>query len=63
MNPGDPVRTAKPIRSPKTGAMLPQEGIFVRMIENLGRKLVLVNFGTAGYEYVFPEEITVSEDD
>jgi hypothetical protein len=36
---------------------LPREGTFVRAVENLGRKLILVNFGTAGDEYLFPEEI------
>jgi hypothetical protein len=27
------------------------------MVENMGRQLILVNFGTAGHEYIFPEEI------
>lgn len=36
---------------------MPREGTFVRADENLGRKLILVNFGTAGDEYLFPEEI------
>jgi len=27
------------------------------MVENMGRQLILVNFGAAGYEYIFPEEI------
>jgi hypothetical protein len=57
MKPGDPLTTIKPIRSQKTGTLLPREGIFVRVVENLGRKLILVNFGNAGYEYLFPEEI------
>ena len=57
MRPGDPLKTNRPIRSQKTGTLLPREGTFVRAVENLGRKLILVNFGTAGNEYLFPEEI------
>jgi hypothetical protein len=57
MNSGDSLKTTKPIRSKKTGAMLPREGTFVRAVENLGRQLILVNFGTAGEEYLFPDEI------
>jgi hypothetical protein len=26
-------------------------------VENLGRQLILVNFGSAGEEYLFPDEI------
>jgi hypothetical protein len=57
MRPGDPLKTSKPIRSQKTGVVLPREGTFVRAVENMGRQLILVNFGAAGYEYLFPEEI------
>jgi hypothetical protein len=57
MSPGDLLKTSKPIRSQKTGVVLPREGTFVRMVENMGRQLILVNFGQAGYEYLFPEEI------
>ncbi len=57
MNPGDSLKTTKPIRSQKTGVMLPREGTFVRAVENMGRQLILVNFGTAGEEYLFPHEI------
>jgi hypothetical protein len=57
MRPGDPLKTSRPIRSQKTGTLLPREGTFVRAVENLGRELILVNFGTAGDEYLFPEEI------
>jgi hypothetical protein len=57
MKPGDPLKISKAIRSPRTGVLLPREGTFVRAVENLGRNLILVNFGTAGYEYLFPEEI------
>jgi hypothetical protein len=59
MNPGDSLKTTKPIRSQKTGIMLPREGTFVRAVENMGRQLILVNFGTAGEEYLFPDEISV----
>lgn len=57
MRPGDPLKTSKLIRSQRTGVLLPREGTFVRAVENLGRKLILVNFGVAGEEYLFPEEI------
>jgi len=57
LKPGDPLKVVKPIRSQKTGTFLPREGTFVRAVENMGRKLILVNFGTAGEEYLFPEEI------
>lgn len=57
MRPGDLLKTAKPIRSQKTGVLLPREGTFVRMVENMGRQLILVNFGAAGQEYLFPEEV------
>ena len=57
MSPGDLLKTSKPIRSQKTGVVLPREGTFVRIVENMGRQLILVNFGHAGYEYLFPEEI------
>jgi len=57
MRTGDSLKTIKPIRSQKTGIILPREGTFVRAVENLGRQLILVNFGAAGEEYLFPEEI------
>jgi len=58
MKPGDSLKTTKPIRSQKTGTLLPREGTFVRSVENMGRQLILVNFGSAGEEYLFPDEIT-----
>jgi hypothetical protein len=61
MNPGETVKTTKPIRSQKTGVLLPREGTIVRALENLGRQLVLVNFGPAGEEYLFPDEIQAVE--
>jgi len=57
MSPGDLLITVKPIRSQKTGVVLPREGRFVRMVENMGRQLILVNFGAAGHEYLFPDEV------
>lgn len=57
MKPGDVLTTIRPIRSQKTGVLLPRQGIFVDAIENLGRLLILVNFGKAGQEYLFPDEI------
>jgi hypothetical protein len=59
MRAGDPLKTIKPIRSQKTGVVLPREGTFVRAVENLGRSLILVNFGTAGEEYLFPDEVVL----
>ncbi len=57
MHPGDALKTVRLIRSQKTGLILPREGTFVGVIENLDRKLILVNFGAAGNEYIFPDEV------
>ena len=57
MKPGDVLTTTRPIRSQKTGIVLPRQGIFVSAIENLGRQLILINFDSAGLEYLFPNEI------
>ena len=57
MKPGDVLTITRSIRSQKTGLPLPRQGIFVSAIENLGRQLILVNFDSAGLEYVFPNEI------
>ena len=57
MKPGDSLLTTKLIRSQKTGVVLPRQGVFVSAVENLGRRLILVNFGSAGTEYLFPHEI------
>ncbi len=57
MKTGDSVKTTKLIRSQKTGVLLPRQGTFVRDIENLGRKLILVDFGPAGEEHLFPDEL------
>ena len=57
MKTGDLIKTTMLIRSQKTGALLPRQGSFVRDIENLGRKLILVDFGSAGEEYLLPSEV------
>lgn len=62
MKAGDRLSTIKPIRSQRTGMFLPRDGIFVRGIENLGRNLILVNFGAVGEEYLFPDEILIEAD-
>jgi hypothetical protein len=61
MKTGDSLKTVKPIRSQKTGVILPREGTFVRAVENMGRQLILVNFGNAGEEYLFPDEILAEQ--
>ena len=54
---GDSLKTTKLIRSQKTGILLRRQATFVRDIENLGRKLILVDFGSAAEEYLFPNEV------
>jgi hypothetical protein len=57
MKTGDSLKTTTLIRSQKTGVPLARQGTFVRDIENLGRKLILVDFASAGEEYLFPTEV------
>lgn len=57
MKNGDLLKTTMLIRSQKTGALLPRQGTFVSDIENLGQKLILVDFGSAGVEYLLPNEV------
>ena len=57
MKPGDKIRTIMSVRSQRTGLILPREGIFVGARENIGRTLILVDFGEAGTEYLLPHEI------
>ena len=59
MKTGDSLEITTLVRSQKTGVLLPRQGTFVRDVENLGRKLILVDFGPAGEEYLFPNEILV----
>jgi hypothetical protein len=63
MNIGDSIKTTKLIRSQKTGILLPRQETFVRDIENLGRKLILINFGLAGEEYLFPNGVLTDTSD
>ena len=58
MKTGDSLKITTLVRSKKTGVLLTRQGTFVREIENLGRKLILVDFGSAGKEYLFPNEIS-----
>ena len=58
METGDSLKTTRVIRSPRTGVFLPRQGTFVRDVENLGRKMILVDFGSAGEEYLFPHEVS-----
>jgi len=51
MKTGDSLKTTKLIRSQKTGVLLPRQGTLVRSIDNLGRKLILVDFGLAKSTY------------
>ena len=57
MKPGEKIRTIMSIRSQRTGLILPREGIFVVARENIGRTLIMVDFGEAGREYLLPHEI------
>ena len=45
------------LRSQRTGLILPRDGIFIGTRENIGRTLILVDFGEAGSEYPLPHEI------
>lgn len=56
MKTGDSLKTTKLIGSQKQVFFYPQ-GTFVRDIENLERKVILVDFGSAGEEYLFPNEV------
>ena len=58
METGDSLKTTRVIRSPRTGVFLPRQGTFVRDVENLGRKMILVDFGSSGEEYLFPHEVS-----
>jgi hypothetical protein len=57
MKPGERTKTVMSIRSRRTGLILPRDGIFVSAMENIGRTLILVDFGEAGSEYLLPHEI------
>ena len=51
MRPGEKLNLTRSIRSPKTGSLLPKEGTLVSVTENLGRTLLLVEFGRGHREY------------
>ncbi len=57
MKQGDKIRISKIIRSHQTGLLRPREGISLSAIENIGRTLLLVDFGKAGKEYIFDHEV------
>jgi hypothetical protein len=57
MKTGDSLKTTKLIRSQKTGVLLPRQGTLVTSIDDLGRKLILVDFGLAGEKYLFPGKV------
>jgi len=56
MKPGEKIRTIVSIRSHRTGLILPRDGIFLSARENIGRTLILVDFGEAETEYLLPHE-------
>ena len=57
MQPGKKLNLTRSIRSAKTGCLLPKEGTFVSVTENLGRTLLLVEFARGQREYVFENEV------
>ncbi|MFQ5853763.1 MAG: hypothetical protein ACE5JU_24655 [Candidatus Binatia bacterium] len=61
MKPGERIRTITPIRSHRSGLMLPREAVFISATENIGRTLILVDFGAAGREYLLAHEIEAEE--
>ena len=63
MKTGHSLKITTLVRSQKTGVLLPRQGTFVRDIENLGRRLILVDFGPAGEEYLFPDEVLAETQD
>jgi hypothetical protein len=61
MKTGEKVKTAIPIRSVHTGIFLPREGIVVGEMENLGRSLILVDFGEGKREYLLKNDLQTQE--
>jgi hypothetical protein len=57
VNTGEKLRIKKVVRSQKTGMILPNEGTLVCVMENLGRKLLLVTFADGNSEYLFADEV------
>jgi hypothetical protein len=62
MQPGEKLNLTRTIRSAKTGMLLPREGTFVSVTENLGRILLLVEFEGGQHEYVFENEVEIQSD-
>ena len=62
MQPGEKLNLTRSIRSAKTGSLLPKEGTLVSVTENLGRTLLLVEFGRGHHEYVFENEVELERD-
>ncbi len=50
------VHTTRPIRSQKTGLILPRTGRLVEEREQLGRKMYLIRFSETATEYLFEGE-------
>jgi hypothetical protein len=61
MKTGDSLEILTQVRSQKTGVLLPRRGTFISDIENLGRRLILVDFGAAGEAYLFPHEVAIEK--
>ena len=62
MQPGIKLNLTRTIRSAKTGMLLPKEGTLVSVTENLGRRLLLVEFTGGQHEYVFENEVEIQSD-
>ena len=62
MQPGAKLNLTRTIRSAKTGMLLPKEGTFVSVTENLGRTLLLVEFEGGQHEYLFENEVEIQSD-
>ncbi len=57
MKTGLRLNLTRPIRSSKTGMVLPRQATLVSRTENLGRNLLLVEFENGQHEYVFDHEV------
>ena len=62
MKTGVKLNLTKPVRSAKTGMLLPKEGTLVFVTENLGRTLLLVEFQDGQSEYLFENEVEFQSD-
>jgi hypothetical protein len=57
METGVKLNVMKPIRSSKTGMLLPRKATLVSVTENLGRTLLLVKFEDGQQDYLFEYEV------